>query len=84
MLNGTLANRQAKALSQRLARDAGKSHRKQIDLAYELVAGRAPKPTELQLALKFLDANSKALGEDPAREQFALAMFNLNAFLYVN
>ena len=84
MLNGTLANRQAKTLSQRLARDAGKSHRKQIDLAYELIAGRAPKPTELQLALKFLDTNSKSLGEDPAREQFALAMFNLNAFLYVN
>ncbi|MDQ6706056.1 MAG: DUF1553 domain-containing protein, partial [Acidobacteriota bacterium] len=84
MLNGTMANQQAKRLSQRLVRDAGKNRRKQIDLAYELVAGRSPKPTELQLALKFLDTNSKSLGEDSAREQFALAMFNLNAFLYVN
>ncbi len=84
MLNGSLANQQAKALAQRLARDAGKSHRKQIDLAYELVAGRAPRASELQLALKFLDTNSRSLGEDAAREQFALAMFNLNAFLYVN
>jgi len=40
----------------------------------------APKPTELKLALDYL-----AKGEEAkSREQFALAMFNLNAFLYVN
>ncbi|MDQ6664090.1 MAG: DUF1549 and DUF1553 domain-containing protein [Acidobacteriota bacterium] len=84
MLNGTLANRQAKALSDRLGREAGKSRRKEIDLAYLLVTGRSPKPPEVQLSLKFLNQNSKILGEEPAREQFALAMFNLNAFLYID
>ena len=80
MLNGDLPNQAAAAFSARLLKEAGPDHRKQIDLAYQLTAGRAPKPTELKLALDYL-----AKGEEAkSREQFALAMFNLNAFLYVN
>jgi hypothetical protein len=43
--------------------------------AYRLALGRAPSTEERQLAVAFLHDN-------PTRE-FALAMFNLNAFLYV-
>ena len=82
MLNGELANRMAQSFSARLLKEAGPSHRRQVDLAYRLVAGRVPKPAELQIAVRFL--NGDAAHEAQARDQFALAMFNLNAFLYVN
>jgi len=49
-----------------------------------LAAGRAPTQRELQLGLEFLRKESKRAGEQKAREAFSLAMFNLNAFLYVN
>jgi hypothetical protein len=76
LMNGRIANEQAELLAQRLEREAPKNMRKQVDLAYRLVAGRAPKPQEMQLALQFLRTQPK--------REFALAMFNLNAFLYVN
>ena len=44
--------------------------------AYLLAAGRDPTDQERQLGVEFLEAQ-------PLRE-FALAMFNLNSFLYVN
>ena len=46
-----------------------------IARAYELAVGRPPTGRETELALEFLH-------EQPVKE-FALAMFNLNAFLYV-
>jgi hypothetical protein len=76
LLNGGIANKQAEVFAARLAKEAGPSLTKQIDLAYRLAAGRAPTPKERQVAIGYL----KQL---PLRE-FALAMFNLNAFLYVN
>jgi hypothetical protein len=76
LLNGDTSNRLAAAFAARLEREAGTSAVKRVDLAYRLTAGRAPTPKERQLALAFLRAN-------PLRE-FALAMLNLNDFLYVN
>ena len=52
-----------------------------IDFAFRTSAGRLPTANERMLALKFLADESN----DPARvKEFALAVFNLNAFLYVN
>src|ERR1700722_11007601 len=82
MLNGDLANQMAKAFSARLLKEAGPNHRRQIELAWRLAVSRAPRPAELKMAMQFL--NVDAAGETQARDQFALAMFNLNAFLYVN
>ena len=82
MLNGDLANQMARAFSARLLKDAGPSHRRQVELAYRLAASRPPKPSELQMAMKFLNVDKPS--EATARDQFALAIFNLNAFLYVN
>jgi hypothetical protein len=48
---------------------------KQVDLAYSLATGRPPTPKERQIALAFLQ-------QQPLRE-FALAVLNLNKFLYV-
>ncbi len=76
LLNGDLSNRLAEALAARLQREAGPSKAKQITLAYRLTTGRPPMPAEAQLAAKFL-------ASQPLRE-FALAVLNLNRFLYVN
>jgi len=76
LLNGDLSNQQADALMGRLEKEAGSDPGKQVDLAYRLVSGRAPNPKELQQSLAFLKTGS--------RREFALAMLNLNAFLYVN
>ncbi len=78
MLNGNFANEMARAFSARLLKEAGPSPARQIDLAYRLVTGRSPRPEEMRIALTFLGSRSEAL------DQFALAMFNLNSFLYVN
>ncbi|HEX5271649.1 MAG TPA: DUF1553 domain-containing protein, partial [Gemmataceae bacterium] len=74
LLNGKTANRLAEAFARRLAREADPGAR--AALAYRLAAGRLPTPREKELAVAFL-------ARQPPRE-FALAMFNLNAFLYVD
>jgi hypothetical protein len=76
MLNGDLSNRLAGALAERLVKEAGPNRTKQIDLAYRLSAGRMPTAKERQIAERFLQTQ-------PLRE-FALAILNLNDFLYVN
>jgi hypothetical protein len=76
LLNGPTSHRLAHAFAQRLNHEAGSDHARQIERAYLLATGRAPTVREKELAVKFLD-------KQPLRE-FALAMFNLNAFLYVD
>ena len=76
LLNGSTANRLAEAFAQRLEHEAGTDANEQIERAYLLAAGRAPTPREKELAFLFL-------AKQPLRE-FALAVFNLNAFLYVH
>ena len=74
-LNGTLANSLAAAFAQRLEHETQGEPGAMAALAYGLALGRAPSTEERQLAVAFLHDN-------PVKE-FALAMFNLNAFLYV-
>ncbi len=76
LLNGPTSHRLADVFARRLAREAGTDHARQIERAYLLAAGRAPTAAERELARKFLE-------KQPLRE-FALAVFNLNAFLYVD
>jgi hypothetical protein len=76
MLNGKTSNRLAEAFAERLKRDAGTDHAKQVELAYGLTTGRAPTDPEKELSLAFLKEHSL--------RELALAIFNLNAFLYVN
>ena len=76
LMNGQTANRLADAFADRLRREAGSDRAKQVELAYQLATGRAPTSTERELVLAFLE-------RQPLRE-FALAMFNVNGFLYVD
>ncbi len=75
LLNGTLANDLAQAFAKRLERDCGNDREKTVDRAFRLALGRAPRVKERERSLMFLH-------EQPLSE-FALAMFNLNEFLYV-
>ncbi|MEP6533778.1 MAG: DUF1549 and DUF1553 domain-containing protein [Bryobacteraceae bacterium] len=76
LLNGDTSNRMANALAERLLREAGKDKAKEVDFAYRLGTGRLPTRKEKQIAVAFLQ-------KEPLRE-FALALFNLNSFLYVD
>jgi hypothetical protein len=76
LLNGDFANQQADAFAERLLADAGSDPSQQVDLAYRLVTGNAPNPEEMAVGVEFL--------KNQPLKRFALAMFNLNAFLYVN
>jgi len=76
LLNGDLANELAGAFAQRLRREAGPDHARQVNLAYLLTAGRPPLEAELARSLRFLEGQSL--------REYALAMYNLNAFLYVD
>jgi hypothetical protein len=77
LLNGSFSNAKAKALAERLKREAGGNLRRQVTLAYELATGRPANAKEMQLALNYLQSTGNT-------EQFAMAVLNLNAFLYVN
>ena len=75
LLNGDLSNRLAAAFAERLRREAGGDLEEQIDRAYRLAAGRPASAREQAAAQAFL--------QEQSLREFALAMFNLNAFLYL-
>ena len=75
LLNGRLSNELAARFADRVAREAGSDPARFVERSYLLCAGRPPSAEERQVARDFL-----ATGD--ARE-FALALFNLNSFLYV-
>jgi hypothetical protein len=75
LLNGTLTNAEAEHLAARLQKEAGSDPKQQVTLAYKLATGRVPNAKQLTRSVEFLKTR-------PLKD-FALAMFNLNAFLYV-
>lgn len=75
LLNGTLANDLAQAFAKRLERECSRDLDKIIDRTFRLALGRSPTAKERERSLAFLQ-------EQPLSE-FALAMFNLNEFIYV-
>jgi len=78
LLNGTLSNDLAVAFAKRLAGVSG-DVKERVDYAWRLATGRAPNERERALALRYLDDRDPA-----AANEFALSLFNSNAFLYVN
>jgi hypothetical protein len=80
LLNGQTSNELAGVLAERLMKERSAAAAR-VDYAFRLAAGRLPTPQEKTLAMKFLADRP----DDPAAmKEFALAVFNLNAFLYVN
>jgi hypothetical protein len=80
LLNGQTSNDLARAFASRLLREHTSADVR-IEYAWRLAVGRLPTAQEKTLAMQFLAGNP----DDPAKvKEFALAIFNLNAFLYVN
>jgi hypothetical protein len=75
LLNGGLSNDLARAVGNRLEQECGGDRERMIEMGFLLALGRPPTPDERVRSLEFLQ-------EQPVGE-FALAMFNLNGFLYV-
>ena len=75
LLNGEFSNRMASEFAASLMSDADNSQTAFVDSAFELATGQFPTPAQRQASLHFLRTQ-------PARE-LSLAIFNLNAFLYV-
>jgi len=80
LLNGQTSNELAAAFAARLMKERS-TPAERVDYAWRLAAGRLPTPAERALVSKFLAGKA----DDPeVVKEFALAVFNLNAFLYVN
>jgi cytochrome c553 len=75
LLNADEVTGAAKITADRLTREAG-SEDQRITRAYRLILGRDPAPRELALAREFTTHN-------PLNE-FCRALFNLNAFVYLD
>jgi Protein of unknown function (DUF1553)/Protein of unknown function (DUF1549)/Planctomycete cytochrome C len=75
LLNGALSNDLAGTFAKRLTREVGTDREPIVDRAFRLMLGRPPTTDELTISLEFLREQSV--------DEFALAMFNLNGFLYV-
>jgi Protein of unknown function (DUF1553)/Protein of unknown function (DUF1549)/Planctomycete cytochrome C len=75
LLNGELANDLAQSFASRLRRESRGDMARAVDRAFRLALGRAPTDAERHSSLAFLS--------DQPLEEFALAIFNLNGFLYV-
>jgi hypothetical protein len=80
LLNGQTSNDLAASLAARLLKERSTTAAR-IDLAWRLTAGRAPTAKEKALAMNYLTDGP----EDPeVLKEFALGLFNMNPFLYVN
>jgi hypothetical protein len=80
LLNGQTSNDLAVSFAERLLKERSTAAER-IDLAWRLTSGRPPSAREKALALKYLADGP----EDPlVLREFALSLFNMNPFLYVN
>jgi hypothetical protein len=75
LLNGDLSNDLAHAFARRLATESNGDPDQLVLRGYRLALARPPSEAERQLSLRFVR-------QQPLSE-FALALFNLNGFLYV-
>jgi hypothetical protein len=85
LLNSEFVRRRAADFAARLA-DTGDRER-QVALAFELALGRPPTAAEFARSLAFLEHrhhNPDAGSADTALTDFCHALFNLNAFIYVD
>jgi hypothetical protein len=80
LLNGKTSNELAAVFAERLMKERGTTAER-IEYAFRLAAGRAPTEAERSLAMTFL---ASAPESAESVKEFGLAVFNLNAFLYVN
>jgi hypothetical protein len=95
-LNGAFVHQQAGYFASRLASEAGPRATDQLDRAFALALGRAPRADESRAALDFLDKQERQIRADAAGietnvdarrkalEAFCLVLLNMNEFVYNN
>jgi hypothetical protein len=81
MLNGKFSNEMAESFAERLRKQF--NGEALVDRAYWLATGRPPTPRERDKGWQFLRGRDDDRGLSVQTKEFALALFNLNAFLYV-
>jgi hypothetical protein len=74
LLNGEFSNAMAAALAERVAREAGPVHERQVARLFHLALGRDPVPAEQIAAVRYL--------KDGPLSELALGIFLSNDFLY--
>ena len=91
LLNNRIVGEQAKAMAERLTRDAGPDVEKCVRLAWLLSYSREANAAEVTLALKFIRdgeaAHASAKNADPhaaALLDFCLGLINTTEFIYAN
>ena len=87
LMNSEFVRARAKALAQRLVREAGNDTERRLTLAFNLVCGRAPLPTERAACEKFLNVQLTAFAKDKdshvqSWSDLCQMLFASNAFLY--
>jgi len=75
LLNGKVSNELARSFASRVRAESRGDMPEAVDRAFRLALGRAPTDAERSSSLAFVC--------DQPLEDFALALFNLNGFLYV-
>ena len=86
MLNGKWASQIAESFAKDLLATCGSDHDRLIEEAFLRTTGQPPTDDQWRLSRTFLRAESSDTTNRELRlriEEFALAMLNLNAFLYV-
>jgi hypothetical protein len=76
LLNSEFVLQQTGFFAERLQREAGKSPKAQVRLAFELAYNRAPDSKEMTAALGFVEQHGLKL--------FCRAIFNSNEFIFVD
>ena len=91
LLNNSIVSRQAKAMSERLVREAGDNRNDQVRLAWLLAYSRLVTEPELEFAIQFLveseSAHSQQGTPDPAAtvlNEFCLGLMNTSEFIGTN
>jgi hypothetical protein len=77
LMNGEFSNAMARSFAECIVREAGPNRDKQVDRAFQLALGRAPIAAEKRAALRYLSDGGPL-------SEFALSLFLLNDFLYVD
>ena len=83
LLNSEEVMTAARATAERIARTTTKPER-QIEFAFRLTIGRPPNAQELTMSKSFVAKASSHASEIAGLTELCRALFNLNAFVYVD
>ena len=76
LMNDTFIQEQSRRFADRLRKDAGEDAGAQVDRAFQLALGRAPRVQERATAVEYVKTSVEGL------VGFSRAVFNLNEFIY--